>query len=231
MILIKHEYNIGDIHGCLEVIDIFRKNDGKNSRLYAICQCVKCGKIKEIRATDLYNDKANSCVCSLYTHKMANTRIYHTYSNMKYRCNNPNFCEYHNYGGKGISVCDEWSGEDGFKNFYEWSINNGYSDELTIDRIDSNKNYCPENCRWVTKSENTIFSNKSCQHRRADKGTYYAISPDGEIYYFDNANQFAREHSELSASVIRDIANKRKYKKSLYKNWTFGFLSEINNKI
>lgn len=51
------------------------------------------------------------------------------------------------------------------------------------------------------------------------------------MYYFDNANQFAREHSELSANIIRDIANKRKYKNSLYKNWTFGFLSEINNKI
>ena len=225
----EHEYNIGETYGCLELIDIFRKEESNCVRLYAKCKCVKCGKEKIIRASDLYCEKTNSCRCNLYTHKMTKTRIYHTYANMKYRCDNPNFCEYYNYGGKGISVCDEWSGEHGFENFYEWAINNGYDNELTIDRIDSNKNYCPENCRWVTKSENTASANKTCQHRRADKGDYYAISPEGDLYLFENANQFAREHNELSASGIRDAANKRKYTKKLYKNWEFGFVSEIKN--
>jgi hypothetical protein len=85
------------------------------------------------------------------THGMTNTRPYYIWSSMRERCFNPNSQAYSNYGGRGITVCQEW--KDDFMSFYNWAINNGYTDELSIDRIDVNGNYCPENCRWITMYE------------------------------------------------------------------------------
>lgn len=87
---------------------------------------------------------------------MSKERLQRTYSNMKTRCYNPNSNRYHCYGGRGIRVCDEWLGwGKGFKNFEKWALLNGYADNLTIDRIDVNGNYEPNNCRWVTNKQNT----------------------------------------------------------------------------
>lgn len=159
-----------------------------------------------------------------YKHGLSYSRIYRTWGNMLYRCNNANCPNYKNYGGKGIIVCNEWYE---FSNFYLWAINNGYSDELTIDRIDSSKNYEPNNCQWITKTENTIKANKKKQHRKADKGMYYAISPNGEYYEFENANEFSREHN-LNANGVRRVANKKEGR-THYKHWKFGFLCEIQS--
>jgi len=81
------------------------------------------------------------------------SRIHGIHNGMITRCTNPNRKDYPQYGGRGISVCDEWSGKGGFQKFYDWSMLNGYSDNLSIDRIDGDGNYTPDNCRWVTPSE------------------------------------------------------------------------------
>lgn len=84
-------------------------------------------------------------------HGLSGTRIYNIFRNMKQRCYNPNDPKYSSYGGRGITIYQSWL--DDFRKFYEWSMANGYSDELTIDRIDGTKGYSPDNCRWVTWEE------------------------------------------------------------------------------
>lgn len=84
------------------------------------------------------------------THGMSHTRLHNTWLTMRQRCEKPHCSTYHKYGAKGIRVCEEWSS---FEAFREWSLNNGYNDTLTIDRIDPHGNYEPSNCRWATQKE------------------------------------------------------------------------------
>ncbi len=80
-------------------------------------------------------------------------RIYKILNGMRQRCYNPKNIGYPDYGGRGIKVCENWLGKEGYHNFYEWALNNGYGDELSIDRIDSDGNYEPSNCKWSTPKE------------------------------------------------------------------------------
>lgn len=128
------------------------------------CRCC-CGKTCFVTGDNLKCGNTRSCGClsrelsaerakKQKTHGMTNSRLYGIYNNMKQRCCDKNNRSYKRYGGRGITVCDEWlSNNNGFINFYNWAMENGYQDNLSIDRINNDGNYEPSNCRWVTMLE------------------------------------------------------------------------------
>ena len=124
-----------------------------------LCKC-DCGNETIVAVNHLKNGHTKSCGC--VSRKMHNngdfhkihggrgTRLYRIWKNMRQRCTNPRTTNYHNYGGRGIKVCEEWND---FVTFKEWSLANGYAEHLTIDRINNDGNYEPTNCKWSTYKE------------------------------------------------------------------------------
>lgn len=117
------------------------------------------------------------CNNNNYKHGGKGTRLFHTWVDMRQRCSNPHNHAYKNYGGRGIKVCSEW---ESFRAFQSWALSNGYKEELTIDRIDVNGNYCPENCRWV----NAIVQGLNRRNNRhiTYKGQTKTLKEWAEIY-------------------------------------------------
>ena len=157
----SRSYNYLDLtgkrFGRLVVMEIAEKQYDHETWL---CKC-DCGNEKIISKRSLLSGSSRSCGCLLdetrkkpnrITHNLSKTRIYKEFYSMRSRCKRDSPC-HKNYYEKGISVCDEWSSENGFEAFLNWSLLNGYNDGLTLDRIDNNGNYEPSNCRWVTYKE------------------------------------------------------------------------------
>jgi len=117
------------------------------------------------------------------THNMTGKRIYRIYKNMKTRCYNPKTKCYPHYGGKGIKICNEWLNDP--CTFINWALSHGYNDSLTIDRIDSDGDYCPENCRFITQamqtqntSRNRFIELNGVKKTVSQWAREYGISPD-----------------------------------------------------
>lgn len=187
---------IGDKFGRLTVIGFAghsRTKSGK-SKLLVKCKC-SCGNVVITPSSNLTTGDTKSCGCyhldkakeictgNTFGYKHGGTiynhRLYAVYTTMHQRCENPNCDYYDRYGGRGIYVCKEWSGENGFSNFREWAMNNGYNPdatkgECTINRIDNDGPYSPDNCEWVNRTAQ--MNNTSANRYLTYNGETYTVT-------------------------------------------------------
>lgn len=214
----------GQVFGRLTVIAPAPTPEGKKTtnQLWR-CLC-KCGAEVIVRGSRLRSGYTKSCGCwqkEVSTkHGMAGTRLYKIYNNMKARCNNHNDKNYKYYGAREIVVCNEWlDKENGFQNFAEWSLANGYADNLSIDRIDNDRGYSPLNCRWVDMSV-------QCYNRRprSNKTGHTGIckSQNGKYQAYitkNNKSHYLGTFSTLEEAVeTRERAESELYPEGVKKN-------------
>ena len=158
---------------------MFPTESSKERRRYGLYKCGFCGTEFKANTQSILSGKTRSCGCynkrrtseTHKTHGLRFTRLYIIWVNIKDRTLNLKCNDYPNYGGRGITICDEWKND--FKSFYDWAMSNGYSDELTIDRIDNAGNYCPENCRWATKSIQSRNQRMQKNNTSGYRGVWY----------------------------------------------------------
>ena len=187
---------VGKRYGRLTVISEERDSSGN----WFNCKC-DCGNSIRTRKYSVLKGLTKSCGCLHkeiahnvnVQHGLSNTRLHRIWSHMRGRCYTPTDRKYKNYGGRGITICSEWND---FIKFKEWAENNGYDDNLTIERIDVNGNYEPSNCTWVNLSLQTI--NKTTSHYFKHFGKIYSLK--------DLVNVFNLSYKYLHREII---TNKR----------------------
>lgn len=209
------------------------RNGARRFRLYVTAKCV-CGKIKEVRLDGLksghvvscgcYNRKLSSELKSATKHGLRYHPLNGVWKSMKYRCFNKNSRQYGNYGGRGITVCDEW--KDNFKVFYDWAMVNGYREGLEIDRENNNGNYDPKNCRFVTSVINA--NNKRNNIRYDYNGEKLTLPQIAKITGLGFPTLYRRiNENNLSVSEALSIPLNGKCKKEPYESRILSFGSVI----
>lgn len=199
-------------YGKLTVLNIDHTKKYNNGTIiyFVKCKC-DCGNEKIVNYNNLKRGLVKSCGCIVKTaYGLSKTRLYKIYKHMKERCYSPKDINYKNYGKKGICVCQEWL--DDFIIFQKWALSNGYSDKLTIDRINVNGNYEPSNCRWIDiKTQQRNRSNNRILEYKGEKKT---ITEWAEIVGLKYRNLYYRLNNGYSIEEALEKP-KRKLKNQL----------------
>lgn len=186
--------------------------------IYWECVC-DCGNTTFVRTSNLTRGQVKTCGCAHKrgnpTHGHSNTRLYRIYKKIIRRCYCADEPSYHNYGGRGITVCDEWKND--FMTFYNWALDNGYDESLSIDRINNDGNYEPTNCRWVD-------SKQQSNNRRTNKLFRYKGKTQTLMQWCEEYNvNYERVYARLSRGwnfeeAIETKDDARKHKRRVVKN-------------
>lgn len=166
MIRDRSTNKMGQVFGVNTIVALAGYN--KHNRAMWVVRCSLCGKTKKVDTSGLSQKRGHGCSCQTPTrntilhrkHGLSKSGLYMVWFNMMERCTNPSIKSYTHYGGRGISVCNEWAD---ISSFHDWAIANGWKKGMEIDRIDNDGGYSPSNCRIVTRTINA--NNKSCNTR------------------------------------------------------------------
>lgn len=191
---------VGQVFGRLTVLRHILVPGNYHKCYECLCQC---GKKVTVEERNLINGRIVSCGCAKIDflkkyatkHGLYKTPLYRRWEAIKGRCYNKKRQEYKNYGGRGIKMCKDW--KDNPKAFADWAISNGYKKSLTIDRINNDGDYCPENCRWVTRKEqqrnrraNVLLSLNGETHVLADWAVLLGVSANTISYHLKRGKTF-----------------------------------------
>jgi len=188
------------------------------SRRFYKCRCVLCDTIHTVELSNILNETTKSCGCltkyyqsySNFKHGLYKHPLYFIYHSMLQRCQNKNNDNFIRYGQRGIYVCDEWLGEDGLINFYNWSINNKYIHGLSIHRIDNDGPYAPWNCKWVTREVQQ--NNTRGNHYVQLNNTMYTIA---DISRMSNIPYSKISYAILNGKSVHEVLQKLNKKISI----------------
>lgn len=223
---IDPKIHVGETHGIYYIFDVLPEKDKYSHWIYD-CVCTECGYHKYSHYGAIAGKKSVTTVCKhkrangeylTYGHTWKNKRIGKIFQGMITRCYNQNDKSYGWYGAKGIKVCNEWL--DNPLSFEQWAIGHGYNDTLTIDRKDETKDYCPENCRWITRANNAKYKSTT------KITTVDGVSHTGKEWADEcelgcnTINLMLRNHSEDEAIefIRRRLQDKTKQRKS-HQTW------------
>lgn len=182
--------HIGKQYGTMKVLDAFREVRCNKINIVLKCKCIVCGREKKILSSNLKKHNLKTCSHNKDSRPRAKqiklkvpSRLRNCWKRMIARCYDETNLQFFYYGARGIRICDEW--RNSLKSFCDWALNNGYEDNLTIERMDYNKNYCPENCKWIPKEEQSRNTRRNRIYEW--KGKTLTVA---EISRMENISQF-----------------------------------------